>query len=377
MFRILVLNFGGTSSKVSIYEDDTCVVDHEIKYSPEEINLSTDGKDQAERKRMQILEWLNGINRTMADFDAIAIRGGGIFNGAKGGTYQVEGKLYEHLLSVYTPDKLPMHATRVTIAVVDALIRDLPKKPPIYTTDPGSVDQMPSFAKITGCQLFRKRNSFHALNQRAVARMAAEDVGKTYDTANVIVAHVGGGVSVGAHQNGRVIETNDSTGDGDGPFSANRAGTVPTGQLVHLCYSGEYTEQQVLDLLKKKSGLKGYLGTADLREVETRIDAGDEKAREVFDALAYQISTQIGVCYAALCCKCDVIAITAGMSKSKRLVEAIEERVGRMAPVRCYSGDYENKALALGALRVLRGEETLSEYTGEEGYMQPVTPWKR
>ena len=136
-------------------------------------------------------------------------------------------------------------------------------------------------------------------------------------------------------------------------------------------------EELLLDLLKKKSGLKGYLGTADLREVETRIDAGDEKAREVFDALAYQISTQIGVCYAALCCKCDVIAITAGMSKSKRLVEAIEERVGRMAPVRCYSGDYENKALALGALRVLRGEETLSEYTGEEGYMQPVTPWKR
>lgn len=377
MERILVLNFGGTSSKCSIYEDDLCTCDHEIKYSPEEENLSSNGRDQVERKKVQILEWLAEIGLSMKDFTAIAIRGGGVFNGAQGGTYKVEGALYEHLMGQYTPDKPPMHATRITIAVVDQLLADLKEKPPIYSTDPGSVDQMPAYARITGCPRFRKRNSFHALNQRAVARMAAEDMGKTYQTAKVIVAHCGGGVSIGAHEYGRVIEVNDSTGDGDGPFSPNRASTVPSGQLVHLCFSGEMTEQEILDMLKKNSGLKGYLGTTDLREVEARIDAGDQLAKEVFDAMAYQICTQIGVCYAALSCECDVIAITAGMSKSKRLVEAIRQRVGRMAPVVCYSGDYENKALALGALRVLRGEEAPAVYTGEEGYLQPIRPWKK
>lgn len=376
MERILVLNFGGTSSKCSIYEDDTCVCNHEIKYCAEEENLSSCGRDQAAIKKNRIQEWLDNLHLSMLDFTAIAIRGGGLFNGAQGGTYKVEGALYDHLMSVYTPDKPPMHATRTTIAVVAELLAGLDHKPPIYTTDPGSVAQKPDYARVTGCQEFIRRNSFHALNQRAVARMAAEDIGKTYQTAKVIVAHCGGGVSIGAHEYGRVVEVNDSTGDGDGPFSSNRAGTVPTGQLVHLCFSGRMTEQEVLDLLKKNSGLKGYLGTTDLREVEARIDAGDTQAKLVFDALAYQICCQIGMCYAALNCECDVIAITAGMSKSKRLVDAIRQRVSRIAPIRCYSDDYENKALALGALRVLRGEESLSVYTGEDGYMQPVTPWK-
>ncbi|MBQ6663411.1 MAG: butyrate kinase [Firmicutes bacterium] len=377
MKRIIVLNFGGTSSKCAVYEDGKCVSDYEIKYTAEEENLSSDGKTQVAHKKQVILAWLDSIGLSMKDFDAVAIRGGGAFNGAAGGTYKVEDDLYDHLLSMYTPDAPPMHAARTTIAVADALIAELPEKPPIFSTDPCSVSQMPEYARVTGCPKFRKRSSFHALNQRAVARIAAEDLGKTYETAKIIVAHLGGGISIGAHENGRVVEVNDSTGDGDGPFSANRAGTVPTGQLVHLCFSGEYTEQQVLNLLKKDSGLKGYLGTSDLREVEKRIDEGDQQAKLIFDAMAYQICSQIGICYAAMRCECDAIVITAGMSKSKRLVAAIEERVGKMAPVKVYSGEYENQALALGALRVLNGEEKASEYTGEAGYMQPVTPWKK
>lgn len=377
MERILVLNLGGTSAKCSVYEDEVCASDHEFKYTPEEESLSLNGSQLVALRRDQILKWLADIGLSMEDFTAVSIRGGGVFNGVMGGTYAVEGALYEHLLSQYTPDSHPMHAARTTIAVADALLEGLEKRPPIYSTDPCSVDQMPSYARITGCPEFRKRNSFHALNQRAVARMAAHEIGKTYESAKIIVAHCGGGVSVGAHKYGRVVEVNDSTGDGDGPFSPNRAGTVPTGQLVHLCYSGRMSEQEVLDLLKKNSGLKGYLGTTDLREVEARIDSGDAYAKEIFDALAYQISTQIGVCYVALDCECDLIAITAGMSKSKRLVDAISRRVERIAPVRCYSGDYENQALAMGTLRVLRGEESLSAYTGEGGYIHPVTPWKK
>lgn len=377
MKRIMVLNFGGTSSKCAVYEDAVCTSDYEIKYTAEEENLSSDGKSQVAHKKTLIEAWLKDIGLTMADFDAIAIRGGGTFNGAAGGTFRVETDLHQHLMSMYTPDKPPMHAARITIALVDELIAGLEKQPPIFSTDPCSVSQMPEYARVTGCPKFRKRSSFHALNQRAVARIAAEDMGKTYDTAKIIVAHCGGGISIGAHLNGRVVEVNDSTGDGDGPFSPNRAGTVPTGQLVHLCFSGEYTEQEVLNLLKKDSGLKGYLGSSDLREVEKRIDEGDKEAELIFDAMAYQICTQIGVCYAAMNCECDAIVVTAGMSKSKRLVGAIEKRVGKIAPVKVYSGEYENRALALGALRVLNGEEQASEYTGEAGYMQPVTPWKK
>lgn len=373
--KILVLNFGGTSSKCSIYNDDVCVEDYEIKYSKEEEDLNTDGKSQVALKKRQILSWLKEKGILISDFDVFAIRGGGAFNGAAGGTYLVDEKLHAHLMSQYTPDQIPAHAARITIAVADELQKEAGKTIPMYSTDPCSVNQMPLYARVSGCPGLVKRTSFHALNQRAVARLAAEDLGKTYETANIIVAHCGGGVSIGAHEKGRVIEVNDSTGDGDGPMSSNRAGTIPTGQLVHLCYSGKKTELEVLNLLKKGSGLKGYLGTADLREVEKRIDDGDEKAKLVFDALVYQICTQIGVCYAALGCNCDMIAVTAGMSKSKRLVKAIEDRVGKIAPVRVYSGDYENKALALGAYRVFTGKEEASVYTGEEGYMQPVTPW--
>lgn len=375
--KILVLNFGGTSSKCSIYDDDVCTEDYELKYTAEEENLSSDGKAQVAHKKQQILDWFSQRGLTVDDFDAIAIRGGGAFNGAQGGTYLVDQRLHDHLMTQYTPDKPPSHATRITIALVDDLLKDAHSPLPVYSTDPCSVSQMPEYARITGCPAFRKRSSFHALNQRAVARLAAKELGKAYETASIIVAHCGGGVSVGAHQNGRVIEVNDSTGDGDGPFSSNRAGTVPSGQLVHLCFSGKMTEQEVLNLLRKGSGLKGYLGTTDLREVENRIDNGDEAAKLIFDALAYQISTQIGICYAALRCQCDAIAITAGMSKSKRLVSAIEGYVGGIAPILCFSGDYENRALALGALRVLRKEEEPSQYMGEEGYMQPVTPWAK
>lgn len=375
--KILVINLGGTSTKCSIFENDNLVADYEMKYTPEEENLVSDGKTQVRMKTERIQNWLSEEKQNISDFDAIAIRGGGTFNGKNGGTYRVEGALYDHLKKMYTPDIPPTHAARICIGVVDELLKDLDHRPPIFSTDPCSVDQLPAYARVTGCPDFKRRASFHALNQRAVARLAAEDIGKTYDTARIIVAHCGGGVSVAAHDCGRVVEVNDSTGDGDGPFSANRAGSVPGGQLVHMCFSGQYSEQEILYRLKNDSGLKGYLGTSDLREIEARIENGDDQAKLIYDALVYQISTQIGVCYVAMNCECDIIAITAGMAKSKRLISDIEKRVGKIAPVRAYTGDYENKALAMGALRVLTGEEKPAEYTGEEGYMQPVKPWKQ
>lgn len=372
MYRILTLNFGGTSAKLSVWEDEICVEDYSMDYTQEEIDLSLTSEQEVELKTKKVLEWLNSIHMEVADFDAIAPRFGGMFYGGEGGTFVVEGALEEHLKSMYHPDKSATHATYLTYEIAMRLQEGIKKEIPLLTTDPSTVNQFLLEARITGNPLFYKRASFHALNHRAVARRAAKDLGSRYEDVNLIVVHMGGGVSVGAHEHGRIIDVNDSSGDGDGAFSPNRAGTLPTGQLVHLCYSGKYTERQVFKLLKGEAGLKAYLGTEDLREIEKRIEKGDTEAELVFKALAYQISREIGACYAALCGEADAIVLTAGMSHSTALVELIRQRVGKLAPLCTYPGGFENEALALGALRVLNGEEQPAVYEGESRNMQAI-----
>ena len=369
MYRILVLNFGGTSSKVSVYEDNKCICNHTIDHPANEVGNATTSREQLVLRKRQLLEWLDSIHIGIKDIDAYALRVGGVFYGGDGGTFLIEGALRDQILSQYIPDKPPVHATRLALPLVDELQEGLEQKRPCYTTDPSSVSQFLPEARLTGHPLFTKRAAFHPLNQRAVARRVAEHMGTTYDKINIVVAHCGGGVSVGAHEKGRIIDTNDSSGDGDGPFSPTRCGSLPTGQLMHLCFSGTYTEKEVYTMLKYEGGLKAYLGTEDLREVERRIDQGDQKAELVFKALAYQISREIGACCATLCGQVDAIALTGGMAKSKRLVDLIKERVGRMAPVYVYAGEFENEALALGAYRILSGQEKLTQYTGEHGHM--------
>ena len=372
MYRILVINMGGTSGKLAIYEDETCAHEYSFDYSKEETDLSCTSAQEVRIKVEKILGWLESIGLTVEDIDVFAPRFGGMFYGGNGGTFLVEGALEAHLNAMYNPDKPAIHATYLSMEIIKQLTAGVEKQIPILTTDPSSVNQFLPEARITGNPLFYKRAAFHALNQRAVARKAAAALGKTYEEANLIVVHAGGGVSVGVHEHGRIIDVNDSSGDGDGAFSPNRAGTLPTGPLVHLCFSGKYTEKEVFKLLKGQAGLRAYLDTDDLREVERRMDAGDEKARLVFKALAYQISREIGACTATLCGQVDGIVLTAGMAYSKRLTELIEQRVGRIAPVLSYPGGFENEALALGAYRVLTGQEKPAVYEGEALNMQPA-----
>ena len=370
MYRILVINLGGTSGKFAIYEDETCAHEYSFDYTKEEAALSYPARKEVEVKVKRLRDWMASLGLTMEDIDVLAPRFGGMFYGGNGGTFRVEGELEKNMNAMYAPDRPVTHATYATMEIVNELQRGLKERRPVLTTDPSTINQFLPEARITGNPLFYRRASFHALNQRAVARKAAADVGKTYETANIIVVHMGGGVSVGAHQRGRVIDVNDSSGDGDGAFSPNRAGTLPTGQLVELCYSGKYSRKEAMRLLKGNAGLVAYLGTDDLRVVEQRIADGDEEAELIFKALAYQISREVGACYATLCGEVDAIALTAGMAHSKALVDLIRARVGKIAPILTYPGGFENEALALGALRVLRGEEAPAVYEGEAKNMQ-------
>lgn len=351
-----------------MFEDETCVYDLNLEYSDAEKEMSYPAKEDIARKKKKVLEVLGGIGLSLTDFDAIAPRLGGMFYGGEGGTFIVEGALREHLTSKYDPDKRLPHAIYGTMRLVDELQEEYGTNLPVLTTDPTSIDQFLPEARLTGCPLFTKRAAFHALNQRATARKAAADLGKTYDTVNLIVVHAGGGVSVGAHQKGRVIDTNDSTGDGDGSFTPTRAGSVPSAPLIQLCFSGKYTESEVYRLIRKESGLQGYLGTDDLRDVEKRIENGDEYAELIFKALTYQISREIGACYATLCGNVDAIVITAGLANSNRLVNQISTRVGNIAPILRYPGGFESEALALGTYRVLLGDEKAAVYLADEEY---------
>ena len=366
--RILVLNFGGTSGKLSIFEDLNCMEEYSFDYSQEELDLSLPAAEDVKNRTDAVLRWLDDVGYKMSDFDALAPRLGATFYGGDGGTFKVEGVLKEVIEEKYIPDKPLMHALFGTIKIVDLLLETTDKEIPIYVTDPASIDQFVPEARITGLPGAAKRASFHAISQRAVARKAAAEMGKKYHEINAVVAHMGGGLSIGAHERGRIVDTTDATGDGDGPFSAKRAGAVPSGAIIKMCFSGKYTEEEMYRLVRNQAGLEGYLGTSDLREIEKRIEAGNKEAELIFNALAYQISREIAACFASLHGKVDAVAFTGGMANSKKLIQAIRSRVGIMAPFFIYPGDLENEAIAAGAYRVMTGEEELAQYDVSNEY---------
>ena len=230
-----------------------------------------------------------------------------------------------------------------------------------FIVDPVVVDEMVAEARLSGIPEIERRSIFHALNQKAVARRAACDLGKCYSEVNLVVAHMGGGISVGAHERGRVIDVNNAL-DGDGPFSPERAGSLPAGEFTKLCFSGTYNLDQIMRKLVGGGGLVAHLGTNDLREVIRRVDEGDSKAALVFEAMAYQVAREIGSRATVLKGRVDAVVLTGGLAYSSRFTDLIASRVSFIAPVRVYPGEDESGALAEGALRVLRGEEQPRRY---------------
>lgn len=354
IYRILTINPGSTSTKIAIFDNEKNVFEEVLRHSSEEIGKYETIFDQYEFRKNVILETLNekGINLTKL---AAVVGRGGLLKPITGGTYSVDEAMLEDL----KVGVLGEHASNLGGIIAHEIAGQL--NIPSFIVDPVVVDEMDDIARISGIPQLDRKSIFHALNQKAVARRAAKDMGKSYEDVNVIVAHLGGGVSVGAHEAGRVVDVNNAL-DGDGPFSPERSGGLPVGQLAKLCFSGEYSHNDIKKLIKGNGGLVAYLGTNDGREVVKMIEQGDKKAELVYKAMAYQVAKEIGACAAVLKGKVDAIILTGGIAYDKEFTAWIKENVEFISQVLIYPGEDEMIALAEGGLRVLRGEEEAKKY---------------
>ncbi|GHS93098.1 putative butyrate kinase [Synergistales bacterium] len=353
--KIFVINPGSTSTKIALYEDDKCLWADTQRYDAAELGKFSSVMAQERFRYDEILKGLSDRGVKPSDFDAVVGRGG-LMKPVRGGTYSVNGKMLDDM-------KSGVHASNLGAYLAVRFADAGGKKAPAYVVDPVVVDELADEARISGLPEMPRISIFHALNQRAVARRAAAELKKPLSECNLVVAHMGGGVSVGAHERGRVIDVNNAL-DGEGPMSPERSGSLPIGSLVTLCYSGKYSEKDIQKMINGSGGLVAHLGTNDLREVEKRIDAGDEKAALIFRALCLQIAKEIGKCAVVLKGELDAIVLTGGLAYSDNLCASIASITDFIAPVLRYPGEDEMQALAEGALRVLRGEEKPLVYQG-------------
>jgi len=353
-YKLLVINPGSTSTKIGVYEDEKQVLEKTLRHSSEEIDKYTTIYDEYEFRKNAILQVLKDKAFDINSLDAVVGRGG-LLKPIISGTYTVN----EAMLKDLKVGIQGHHAANLGGIIAYEIGESV--NLPAFIVDPVVVDEIRDVARVSGMPEIQRRSIFHALNQKAVAKRYAKESGKIYQDLNLIVAHMGGGVSVGAHKAGRVIDVNNAL-DGEGPFSTERCGGVPVGDLVKLCFSGKYTLDDVKKKVTGKGGVFGYLNTNDFRVVEKKSLEGDSNAKLVFDAFVYQIAKEIGQCGAVLCGKVDAIILTGGVAYSKQVTEALKEMVSFLGPVVVYPGEDELLALAEGGLRVLRGEEEAKEY---------------
>ncbi|MGN1399969.1 MAG: butyrate kinase [Bacillus sp. (in: firmicutes)] len=353
-YRILVINPGSTSTKIGVYQNDLPLLEKTIRHNDRELGKYGEIIEQYEFRKQVILEELDEEGINVSKLNAICGRGG-LLRPIQGGTYEVNGRMIEDLKTGYSGQ----HASNLGGIIAHEIAKGL--NIPSFIVDPVVVDELEPIARVSGFPGIERRSIFHALNQKAVARRIAKQSGRPYEQMRYIVAHMGGGITVGVHCNGKVIDVNNGL-NGDGPFSPERAGTVPAGDLVKLCYSGDYYREEVLKKLVGQGGLAGYLGTSDAVKVEKMIKAGHKEAALLYEAMAYQVAKEIGSASAVLQGRIDAIILTGGLAYGKEFVRKISERVDWIADVITHPGENELQALAEGALRILRGEEKAKIY---------------
>lgn len=355
-YRILTINPGSTSTKIGVFDNENSIFEKTIRHEAEKINSFANIIDQYEFKKNIILETLDHEGINISKLSAVCGRGG-LLRPIEGGTYCVNDLMLKDLRSGFSGQHASNLGGIIAYEIASAL------NIPSYIVDPVVVDELEPIARISGFSLIERKSIFHALNQKAVARRVAKELGKKYSELNLIVTHMGGGITVGVHKNGKVVDVNNGL-HGEGPLSPERAGTVPAGDLIALCYSGEYYREELMKKLVGQGGLIGYLGTNDAVKVEQRIAAGDQGAKLVYEAMAYQVAKEIGAASTVLAGKVDAIVLTGGLAYGKSFVKSITDRINWIADVIVHPGEDELQALAEGALRVLRGEEEVMVYPG-------------
>jgi len=353
-FMQLVINPGSTSTKTAVFRNRDPVFSENLRHSNKELEPFGQIMAQFDYRRRLVLEAIDRQGVRVSELDAVVGRGG-MLRPVPGGTYLINTKMVEDLKA----EKRGSHASNLGGLIAFSIAAELGI--PALTVDPVSVDEMDPVARISGMPENPRESLFHALNQKAVARRVAADMNRTYTELNLIVVHLGGGISVGVHSQGRVIDVNNAI-PGDGPFSPERSGGVPVGKVIDMCFSGRYSRDEMFKKTVGKGGLAGYLETSDSTEVEKRISSGDAAARLIYEAMAYQVAKEIGASGAVLGGNVDAIIITGGIAHSKMLVGWIRERVEFIAPVTVYPGEDEMEALAAGGLRVLTGCEEAKTY---------------
>lgn len=353
-YRILAINPGSTSTKFAVYDDEEEILVHTITHDQQSLESCGGILEQKSFRRACIEEVLAQAEISLSDIDAVSGRGG-LVKPIESGTYLVNDRMIEDLNTATAS----IHAS----ALGALLAREIAEEVGInaYVVDPVVVDEMDRLAKLSGIPGIERNCAFHALNQKAMARKLSEKIGKPYENSRFVVAHMGGGITVGAHRYGRVIDVNDGI-SGEGPFSPERSGAASVSAIIDMCFSGEYTEKEMHSKVVGKGGVSGYLGTNDIRKVEKMINDGDEFAALVLDSMAYQVSKEIGAMCAVLEGRVDGIILTGGLAHSSRFTGSIKQRVDRLAEVHVYAGENEMLALMNGALRILKGEERISVY---------------
>jgi len=353
-YKILVINPGSTSTKVALFSNEQLLFEKKIGHSSQELSNFNKIIDQYRFRQDIILSFLKEKRINLSTLHAVVGRGG-LLRPIASGTYRINEKMLEDLRS----GAMGEHASNLGGLLAYGIAENL--SIPSYIVDPVVTDEMKPVARISGMPEIPRISILHALNQKAIARKAALDLGKKYEKLNFIVAHLGGGISVGIHCRGNIIDVNNAL-NGEGPFTPERSGGVPVGALVELCFSGEFSKDEMMKKIKGKGGLVAYLNTNDIREVVKRIKQGDKKVKLIFEAMAYQVAKEIGAGATVLKGQIDAIILTGGIAYNNDFVNMVRDRVSFLSLVMVYPGEEEMLSLCEGVLRVLKGEEVEKLY---------------
>lgn len=355
-YRILTISPGSTSTKFAVFENENVILKANLTHSQEDLSVFRTVSDQLAYRADLIRNYLAEHQFVISAMDAFSAYSGGLVS-TPSGIFPVN----KEILKDCTSGRLFEHPAILGAQIIHKFSEETGK--PAYLVNPPDTDELDDLSRICGLRHIYRESHVHVLNQKEVAMRAARSLNRSYSDCNFVVCHVGGGLSIAAHKKGKMTDANDVL-NGDGPMAPNRSGYVPVIPVIKMCYSGNYTQTEMESMISKKGGLASLLGTDSTKKIKEKIDAGDEWAKLVYNAFAYQLAKYIGSYACALQGKVDAVIMTGGVSNDPYFIQNVKKYAGWIAPFIIYGGDFEMEALASGAVRALKGEEALQKYTG-------------